>query len=125
MEEQFNLNAEDRYWGMEEKTFLLLLHLSQFAGFIVPYAGLILPIVMWATNKEYNENINAHGKVILNWLISATIYAIICFFLIFVGVGIFLLVALAVVAIIFPILGALKANNGEIWQYPMSINFIK
>lgn len=39
-------------WGMEENTFLMMMHLSQFAAFLVPGAGIVLPIVMWAANKD-------------------------------------------------------------------------
>ena len=29
--------------------------------------------------------------------------------------------ALAVLGIVFPIIGGIKANNGEVWKYPLSI----
>jgi len=28
-------------------------------------------------------------------------------------------------AIAFPIVGGIKANNGEVWRYPLSIQFFK
>lgn len=114
---------EYKPWGMEEKTFLLLMHLSQLSGVVVPGAGLVLPIVMWATNKDKSEEIDKHGKVILNWMISAIIYSIICFIFIFVIVGIFAFIALMIVNLIFAIVGAVKANEGELWRYPLSITF--
>ncbi len=130
MEEQINLTEQQnsdtgRYWGMEEKNFLLLLHLGQLAGLIVPYVGFILPVVMWLTNKDNNQNIDAHGRIILNWLISATIYAIGAAILIFVIIGIPLLVAIGIMSIVFPIMGAVKVNKGEMWKYPLSIKFFK
>lgn len=51
--------------GMEEKTWCMLLHLSQlliFAGGI----GGAAPIVMWAISKEDSRAANRHGMVILN-----------------------------------------------------------
>jgi uncharacterized Tic20 family protein len=44
---------------------------------------------------------------------------------VFVLVGILLLIALGIVAIVFPIIGAVKANNGELWEYPLTIKFLK
>jgi uncharacterized Tic20 family protein len=114
-----------KYWGMEEKEFVMLIHFSQFAGFIVPFAGLILPIIMWQTNNKENELIDIHGKNIINWIISSTIYIIVSIILISVVVGIILLVIIGIIAIILPIIGGIKANNGEIWKYPLSIAFIK
>ncbi len=32
---------------------------------------------------------------------------------------------LGVLAVVFPIIAGIKANNGEVWKYPLSINFIK
>jgi len=27
--------------------------------------------------------------------------------------------------IVFPIIGGMKANNGELWEYPLTIKFLK
>ena len=35
------------------------------------------------------------------------------------------MLALVIMGIIFPIMGAVKANNGELWEYPLTIKFIK
>jgi len=57
-----------KFWGMDEKTFCMSMHLSQFAGCIVPLAGLILPVVMWATNKDQSPMIDQHGRNIFNFM---------------------------------------------------------
>lgn len=110
-------------WGMEEKTFLMLMHLSQLAGVVVPGAGFALPIVMWATNKDQSQEVDRHGKVILNWMLSALIYSFICFVLIFIVIGIFAFFALMITNLIFAIMGAVKANEGILWRYPLCITF--
>ena len=114
-----------QYWGMDEKTFLLLMHLGQFAGIIIPGLGFVLPIVMWVTNKEFNENIDQQGKYITNWIISATIYAVASAILMIVLIGFVTLVAVGILAMVFPIMGAIKSSKGEVWKYPLSIQFIK
>lgn len=114
---------EYRPWGMEENTFAMLMHLSQLSGFVVPGAGLVLPIVMWVTNKDQSEVVDRHGKVILNWMISFLIYSIVCSILVFIVVGIFAFMALMIASLIFVILGAVRANEGEVWHYPLSIKF--
>ncbi len=107
-------------WGM-------FIHLSQFAGFMIPYAGLILPIVLWQIKKDESEVIDKHGKIVANWIITETIAFIALFILTLVtfGLGGIVLIAFGVVAVIFPIIGAVKANSGELWSYPMSIQFFK
>ena len=120
---EINLKNEELFWGMNEKTFLIILHLSQFAGFIFPYVGFVLPLAMWLTNKDKNVLIDEHGKNIINWLITATLFAIGAGVLTLVLVGFPLLVIIAILAILYPILGAIKASDKQFWKYPLTINF--
>lgn len=116
---------ENKPWGINLNTFCMLMHLSQFASAIIPGSGVILPIVMWATNKDAFPQVDQHGRVIINWMLSIFIYSLICipFMLIFIGfLALFVLVAINV---IFAIIGAAKANDGIVWRYPLSINFFK
>jgi uncharacterized Tic20 family protein len=113
-----DLEREARQWG-------LFLHLSQFAGFVVPIAGLIAPIILWQVKKDELPGIDAHGKVVLNWILSELIYALVCIPLAFILIGIPMLLAVMVLAIVFPIVGGLKANEGTVWPYPLSIPFFK
>jgi hypothetical protein len=101
------------------------LHLSQLAGYVIPMAGLVVPIVIWQVKKNDMPAIDAHGKVVANWLISAFIYGFACFLLTFVVIGIPLLIALCVCCVVFPIIGGVKASSGQVWKYPTSINFLK
>ena len=103
----------------------LILHLSQFAGYLVPLAGVVAPILIWQMKKEEMPALDEHGKIVINWFISATIYAIIGVILMLVVVGFFALMVLGVLAVVFPIVGAIKAQKGEIWPYPLSIRFFK
>lgn len=124
MEQELAVEEKIQPWGMEENTFLMLMHLSQLASFVIPLAGLVLPIVMWATNKDLSTKIDNHGKVIFNWMISSLIYLIISFILIFIVIGFIGIVAVAIMSIVFIIMGAVKANNdGQLWSYPLSIKF--
>jgi uncharacterized Tic20 family protein len=107
---------QTRLWAM-------ILHFSQFAGYIVPVAGLVVPIIIWQFKKTDLPGIDAHGKIVVNWLLSAMIYALGCFLLLFVFIGMPFLIALGIIAVIFPIIGGIKANNGEAWKYPLSISF--
>ena len=112
------MDPNTRMWAM-------ILHFSVLAGFVVPLGGLIAPIVIWQIKKADMPEIDAHGKMVVNFLISMLIYSIIAFLLTFVFIGIFLFLALTVVGIVFPIIGGIKANNGELWQYPLIFNLVK
>ena len=107
-----------RMWGM-------IMHLSQLANFLMPIAGIVIPIVIWQVKKNEMPELDIHGKIIVNWLLSSLVYGVLCVILLFALVGWLLLPALAVLGIAFPIIGGVKANNGEIWKYPLSITFIR
>ena len=65
----------------EARQMAMFLHLSVLAGFIVPFAGLIVPILIWQMKKDELPLIDVHGKNVVNWIISALIYTVICFIL--------------------------------------------
>jgi len=116
-------NQRNNSLGMEENTYLTLMHLSQFSGFIVPGLGFVVPIVMWLTNSDKNEAVNRHGKNIANFMLSMLIYIIISLILCLLIIGIPMLIALGIIEIVFIIIAAIKANSGEYWKYPLSIQF--
>lgn len=116
-------NQRNSSLGMDENTYLTLMHLSQFGGFIVPGLGFIIPIVMWLVNADKSEAVNMHGKNIANFMLSMLIYVVVSAILCLLLVGFVLLAALAVIEIVFIILAAVKANRGEYWPYPITIRF--
>jgi uncharacterized Tic20 family protein len=109
---------QTRLWGM-------LLHFSQLTNFLVPLAGIVLPILIWQIKKSDSAEIDAHGKNVVNWIISAFLYSVVCLLLFFVVVGLPLLIILGILAIVFPIIGGIKANNGQVWKYPLTITILK
>jgi uncharacterized Tic20 family protein len=110
----------------DERQMGLLLHLSQFASFLFPFLGILAPILIWQMNKETMPGLEAHGKMVANWMISAVIYTIISIVLVFVFfIGVIPLIGLMIAGIAFPIIGAVKANDGELWEYPLSIKFLR
>jgi len=111
--------------NQQVNTWAMFLHLSQLAGFIVPLAGWIVPIVIWQLKKTDMPPLDAHGKVVTNWIISELIYGAVSVVLAFVLIGIPMLVALAVIAVVFPVIGGIKANDGIVWKYPLSITFLR
>ena len=109
----------------EQRQMGMFLHLSQLANVILFPVGIIIPIVIWQTQKDKIPALNEHGKMVANWMISSTIYGLASFILMFVLIGFLTIFAVAIMGIVFPIIGGIKANNGELWQYPLTIKFIK
>jgi len=119
--EKFKYVAGDL--SSNENTWSMFMHFSLLCGFLIPFAGLIVPIVMWQVKKDDSELIDRHGRIIVNWIITEIILAIAFGILCFIVIGVPLLGALLVAGIVFPIIGGIKANNSEVWPYPFSIKF--
>ena len=110
----------------DEKQMGLFLHLSGLAFALVFPLGIILPIILWQTQRDKMPALDEHGKMVTNWMISATIYGVISFVLMFLVIGFLTGAVVWLLAVIFPIIGGLKANNdGELWNYPLTIKFLK
>ncbi len=124
---EYQERNKSNLWGFQENTYIMLMHLSQFAGFIVLGLGFILPIVMWMVNSgpEGNANVDRHGKNIVNFMISMFIYYAVAGILCLLLIGIPLLIALGVMQFVFIIVATIKAANGQYWHYPMTITFLK
>jgi uncharacterized protein len=112
-----DVERQTRQWAM-------ILHLSLLAGYVVPLGGLVVPIFIWLLKKNELPGIDAHGKVVVNWIISLLIYGIVSGFLCVVLIGIPLLITLGILHLVFPIIGGVKAMNGEVWRYPLSMSFL-
>ena len=109
----------------EERQMGMFLHLSQLINVVIPLGGIIVPIVIWQVKKEEMPALDAHGKMVVNWLISSFIYMVVSGILMLVLIGFLTFLAVAVLSVIFPIMGGIKANNGEFWEYPLTIKFLK
>ena len=75
--------------------------------------------------REESSFIDANGKAAINFQISVSIYGFVALILVFVLVGIPLLVALGIFTLVVVIMAAIKASNGEEFNYPLSIRFLK
>ena len=112
------LTAEDKTWGM-------IAHLAALSGFIIPFGNIIGPLVVWLIKKDTMPFVDDQGKESLNFQITVTIAAIVCFALMLVLIGLLLLPLVALASLIMTIIAAIKANEGQNYRYPFAIRFIK
>ncbi len=104
----------------------MLCHLLSFVGLLgVPLGNILGPLVLWLIKKDEDPLVDETGKEVLNFQISASIYGIVCILLAFIFIGFLLLPILLIVVIVYTIIGATKANEGELYRYPFTIRFIK
>ncbi|MEM9417460.1 MAG: DUF4870 domain-containing protein [Planctomycetota bacterium] len=109
----------------EERTFGMLAHLSALAGIVIPFGNIIGPLVIWLIKKDTMPFVDDQGKESLNFQITVSIALLICFALALVIIGIFLIPIVGIGSLVFLIIGTVKANNGELYRYPLTLRLIK
>ncbi len=112
-----NATDEERLWA----TFI---HLSGLAGYIVPTASVVAPLVLWLIKRNQSPFIDDHGREALNFQISIVLWAIVAGLLVMVCIGAVLLPAVILTQIIASIVMAVRANRGEYVRYPVTIRFL-
>ena len=110
-------DAEERQWAM-------FAHLSSLVGFIVPFGNLIGPLIIWQIKKQEMPFVDDQGKEALNFQITVTIAAIVCFVLMVVLVGFLLLPVVGIIALVLVIIAAIRSNSGEAYRYPFTLRLI-
>jgi uncharacterized Tic20 family protein len=109
----------------KDNQLLVITHLSQLITLVIGFGSLMVPLILWATQKEKVFNMDEHGKNIVNFQLSLIIYFIVCIpLIIFFGLGLLGFVFLGIISVIFPVVNAIKASRGEVATYPLSLKFI-
>ncbi len=107
------------------RTWCVVCHLSALAGFLVPVLGHIGgPLIVWLIKRGDSAEIDQHGKEALNFQISMLIYNVIAGILCFVLIGFFLLAILHLLNVVFVIIAAMRASEGRMYRYPLTLRLV-
>jgi len=112
-------DKQARQWGM-------LSHLAALGLFIgIPFGNVIGPLLIWLLKKDDHPFIADQARESLNFQISLFIYGICAGILVLLAIGFLFLIAIGVMAIVFPVIAAYKASAGLKYRYPLTIRFLK
>jgi uncharacterized Tic20 family protein len=107
------------------RTWAMFTHLSALLAYIgVPFGHIVGPLIIWLVKKDDDPFINSHGRESLNFQLSITLYTGIAFLLMFAIVGFVLLPVVLGMHVVLCILAALRANDGQLYRYPLTIRFL-
>ena len=109
----------------QERTWALFCHISALAGFIFPFGNIIAPLVIWLIKKEEYPLVDDQGKESVNFQIGISIAGVVSLMLTIVLIGIPLLIAVVIFAVVMVIIAAIRANEGEKYRYPLNLRLIK
>ena len=111
--------------GADAKTGLASLnHFAWYIGMFIPFASIILPIILLNTNKQY-PFVVSNAKESLNAQISIFAYSFASGCLTLVLIGYIPLIVILLYCLIIPAIAGFKANNGETYKYPLIFRLIK
>lgn len=104
---------------------LVITHLTQLLYYVTGFGGLIVPLIIWLTQKDKVVGMDEHGKAVVNFQISLILFTIISIpAILLLGLGILMLIALCILGFVIPVINAIKASNGESPTYFLTIRFI-
>lgn len=89
------------------------------------FLGFIAPLVVWLVQKGKGMFVEEQAKEALNFQIVIAIAYIVSGILSFIGIGLLLYGVVALVNLIFCIMGAIAANKGEAYRYPFNWRIVK
>ena len=106
----------------EERGLAAITHLTGLAGYIIPFGGVLVPIIVWIVKRD-SPVISTIAKqaVLLNlvvFLIGA-VAAVLLLTIILIPLVFLVWCALLITGIALPIAGAIKANQGTYYTYPV------
>ena len=111
--------------GNEEKQWALFAHLSALIGYVIPFGSIIGPLIIWQVKKNEMPFVDDQGKEALNFQITMAIAAIVCIVLMLVLIGFLLIWIVGILDLIFIVIAAIAANNGQAYRYPFNLRLIK
>lgn len=120
--------AEARDLDREARMWAMFCHLAGVGGLlpILPVIGsVIAPLVIWQIKKDDSDFVDDQGREAVNFQISVLLYALVAGLLCFACVGFGLLVVVYGLDVVFLVIAAIKANDGQRYRYPLTIRFIK
>lgn len=116
--------------GTDDRSMAIIAHLSTIAALLLSagWLSFVGPLIVWLVYKDrsayvreaaagaFNFNIAMWLVSIAGWIAILTIIGAV--------VGIPLLIIAFVLQVVFHILGAVKANRGERFQYPFQLRLL-
>lgn len=118
--------SENPQVSKEEQNWAMFCHLAALSGFIIPFGNVLGPLVIWLIKKDTMPLVDRHGKEAVNFQITITIAAIVCFLLMFVLIGFLLIWVVAIGALVLTIIATVKVSRGDLeYRYPFALRLLK
>jgi uncharacterized protein len=108
----------------QERLLAMLSHLLSFVAAYL-FLGFVAPLVVLLVFGQRSAFVRANAVESLNFNLSWLLYSIVSVLLFFVGIGILLLIALGIAYVILVVIASTRANNGQLYRYPLTIRLVR
>ncbi|MCU0755237.1 MAG: DUF4870 domain-containing protein [Xanthomonadales bacterium] len=105
------------------RSLCTLLHLSALAGYLIPFANFVIPLVIWILKKDEAPDIDRCGREVLNFNLTMLLAFAVSWLLLFVLIGFLLLPLLWIYGLVVTIIAAVRSNDGQHYRYPFCLRF--
>jgi uncharacterized protein len=108
----------------QERLWAMLAHLLSFVAAYL-FLGFVAPLIVLLVFGPRSAFVRANAVESLNFNLSWLLYGIIAVILAFVLIGFVILAVLGLAYLVLVIVASFKANNGEVYRYPVTIRFVR
>ncbi len=106
----------------EERGLAACTHLAGLAGYVIPLGGVIVPIIIWMVKSDSAAIVGiAKQALLLNVIVFVPILgtAVLWITIILIPLVVLFWIVLGIAALALPIVGAVKASQGDYYRYPV------
>lgn len=109
-----------------EIKWLLLLHLFPIVGFILPFANLIVPLILWAYKRDEHPLYDEHGRAVVNFHLTVTLAFMtgVALLLVLFQVGILLIILTSAYTLALILWNVRRVLKNAGYKYPFSVNLL-
>ena len=106
---------------------MLLTHFGGAGGafLLSGVGGWIMPLIALIAKGNQSPTVRAHAVQALNFQLTWTIVGVLGWATVCVIVGGLGILAAVLMGVIFGIIAGVKANEGQLYEYPLSIKMVK
>ena len=116
-----------------ERNWALASHLVSLIGYFIGFGEFIGPLIIWMAKRNESPFVAHHAKESLNFSLTQMlllfIALVVCLPLCLIVIGIPMLIISVLILfvwhVIAAIIGAVRAGEGELYYYPLTIRFLK
>ncbi len=102
----------------DERLIACLTHIGAVILSETVLGGIVMPLIVYLVHKDKSSFVAFHALQTCFFHLLVWVCMAICAPLCFVLIGVPLMIAIGIAAVVLGIIGCIRAYNGELWEYP-------